>query len=154
MKEITLHREWLVKAPLEDVFRMMTDFERFPEYFPKVAEKISLSSWTVLKCQGETEIIPQIDHRHRRFGIGRRHRFALYDLGHTVLVRDARQARSQSAELDIRSGLDDALSPHGHRRVPGLEQRLGQERRPESSRRIFASASSQRGMVDHILRSA
>lgn len=42
MKEITLHNQWLVKAPVEDVFRMMTDFEKFPEHFPKVAESIQI----------------------------------------------------------------------------------------------------------------
>ena len=42
MKEITLHGQWLVKAPVEDVFRMMTDFEKFPEHFPKVAESIQV----------------------------------------------------------------------------------------------------------------
>lgn len=42
MKEITLHDQWLVKAPIEDVFKMMTDFERFPEHFPKVAESIQV----------------------------------------------------------------------------------------------------------------
>lgn len=42
MKEITLHDQWLVKAPVEDVFRIMTDFEKFPEHFPKVAESIQV----------------------------------------------------------------------------------------------------------------
>lgn len=42
MKEITLHDQWLVKAPVEDVFKMMTDFEKFPEHFPKVAESIQV----------------------------------------------------------------------------------------------------------------
>ncbi|MFA6315222.1 MAG: SRPBCC family protein [Candidatus Paceibacterota bacterium] len=42
MKEITLHGEWLVKAPVENVFRMMTNFEKFPEYFPKVAESMQV----------------------------------------------------------------------------------------------------------------
>lgn len=42
MKEITLHDQWLVKAPVEDVFRMMTDFEKFPEHFPKVAESVQV----------------------------------------------------------------------------------------------------------------
>ena len=42
MKEITLHGEWLVKAPVADVFRIMTSFEKFPEYFPKVAESIQV----------------------------------------------------------------------------------------------------------------
>lgn len=42
MKEITLHNQWLVKAPIEDVFRIMTDFENFPKYFPKVAESVQV----------------------------------------------------------------------------------------------------------------
>ena len=67
------------------------------------------------------------------------------------MVRDARQARSQPAELDIRSGLDDALSPHGHCCVPHLEQRLGSQRRAESSRRVSISARSQYRVVNHLL---
>lgn len=42
MKEITLHGQWLVKAPVEDVFRMVTDFEKMPDNFPKVAESIQI----------------------------------------------------------------------------------------------------------------
>ncbi len=42
MKEITLHSEWLIKAPVEEVFRMMTNFEKWPNYFPKVAESIEV----------------------------------------------------------------------------------------------------------------
>jgi hypothetical protein len=43
MNEITLHNQWVVKAPIEDVFRIMTDFEKFPEHFPKVAESIQIN---------------------------------------------------------------------------------------------------------------
>ena len=42
MKDITLHAKWLIKAPLTEVFDIMTDFEKFPEYFPKVAESIQV----------------------------------------------------------------------------------------------------------------
>lgn len=42
MKEITLHDQWLIKAPIEDVFKIVTDFEHFPERFPKVAEAIKI----------------------------------------------------------------------------------------------------------------
>jgi carbon monoxide dehydrogenase subunit G len=42
MKEIKLHGQWLIKAPLEDVFKVITDFENFPKYFPKVAESIQI----------------------------------------------------------------------------------------------------------------
>ncbi len=43
MNEITLHKQWVVKAPLNDVFGIMTDFEKFPEHFPKVAESIRIN---------------------------------------------------------------------------------------------------------------
>lgn len=40
MKEITLHKQWVIKAPVEDVFKIITDFEKLPKYFPKVAESV------------------------------------------------------------------------------------------------------------------
>jgi hypothetical protein len=43
MNEITLHDQWVIRAPMADVFGIMTDFERFPEYFPKVAESIQIN---------------------------------------------------------------------------------------------------------------
>jgi carbon monoxide dehydrogenase subunit G len=43
MKEITLRGSWLVKAPVEEVFKTITDFEKFPEYFPKVAETVQVT---------------------------------------------------------------------------------------------------------------
>lgn len=44
MKEkITLNAKWLIKAPLTEVFRIMTDFEKWPEYFPKVGESIQVT---------------------------------------------------------------------------------------------------------------
>jgi len=42
MKDITLHGQWLIKAPLTEVFNIVTDFEKFPENFPKVAEAIKI----------------------------------------------------------------------------------------------------------------
>lgn len=43
MKEITLHKQWSIKAPVEDVFKIMTDFKKIPEYFPKVAEAVQIN---------------------------------------------------------------------------------------------------------------
>lgn len=40
MKEIKLHNQWLIKAPIENVFKVITNFEKFPENFPKVAKSI------------------------------------------------------------------------------------------------------------------
>jgi len=42
MDNITLHKQWVVKAPLNEVFNVMTDFEKFPEYFPKVADAVCI----------------------------------------------------------------------------------------------------------------
>lgn len=42
MKNINLHASWLIKAPLLEVFNIMTDFEKFPENFPKVAQAIQI----------------------------------------------------------------------------------------------------------------
>ncbi len=43
MKEITLHNQWFINAPIEAVFRIITDFEKLPEYFPKVAESVQIN---------------------------------------------------------------------------------------------------------------
>jgi len=43
MKEITLHKQWVIKASIEDVSRIMTNFEKLPEYFPKVAESVQIN---------------------------------------------------------------------------------------------------------------
>lgn len=40
---ITLHQSWVIRAPLPQVFNIMTDFEKFPQYFPKVAETIRVT---------------------------------------------------------------------------------------------------------------
>jgi hypothetical protein len=42
MKDIRLQAHWLIKAPLIDVFNIMTDFEKFPEHFPRVAAAIQI----------------------------------------------------------------------------------------------------------------
>ncbi len=41
--KIILHAKWVIKAPLSEVFSIMTDFEKWPEYFPKVAQSIQIT---------------------------------------------------------------------------------------------------------------
>lgn len=40
MNTISLKASWHVKAPLQEVFKIMTNFEKFPEYFPEVAKNL------------------------------------------------------------------------------------------------------------------
>lgn len=40
---IALRGAWLIKASLAKVFDIMTDFEKLPEYFPKVAEAVRVN---------------------------------------------------------------------------------------------------------------
>jgi carbon monoxide dehydrogenase subunit G len=42
MKNITLKAKWYIKAPVGEVFSIMSDFEKFPEYFPQVASDIRI----------------------------------------------------------------------------------------------------------------
>ena len=43
MKQIHLQSSWIIKAPIEEVFKIVTDFEKMPEYFPKVAKSIIIT---------------------------------------------------------------------------------------------------------------
>lgn len=42
MKHIHLQGSWIIKAPLEDVFNIITDFENMPKNFPIVAKSITI----------------------------------------------------------------------------------------------------------------
>ncbi len=42
MKNITLRGQWIIKASVVDVARIMTDFENLPKYFPKVADSVRI----------------------------------------------------------------------------------------------------------------
>jgi carbon monoxide dehydrogenase subunit G len=48
MSTITLHKTWIIKASINEVAKIMTDFEKFPERFPKVAESLR-----VVKREGD-----------------------------------------------------------------------------------------------------
>lgn len=42
MKKITLHDRWVIKGPIQNVAQIMTDFEKLPQYFPRVAESVRI----------------------------------------------------------------------------------------------------------------
>ncbi|HNV12450.1 MAG TPA: SRPBCC family protein [bacterium] len=42
MKKITLHGQWIIKASIDNVFKVITNFEKWPNYFPKVTESIQI----------------------------------------------------------------------------------------------------------------
>ncbi len=96
MKDIALRAKWIIKAPLPEVFNIMTDFERFPENFPKVAESIQivkregnhLEIKAIVKSFGEnfpvkmrTEILPMkgyiSDNESPKFGTSGHEEFLL-----------------------------------------------------------------------------
>ncbi|MFA5737162.1 MAG: SRPBCC family protein [Candidatus Paceibacterota bacterium] len=43
MKQILLKNSWIIKAPIEKVFNIVTDFENMPKNFPKVAESVTIT---------------------------------------------------------------------------------------------------------------
>jgi|GEM_PF-175017 len=47
MHHITLRKQWVIKAPVDAVCHIVTDFEHMPEHFPKIAKSIQ-----VLKREG------------------------------------------------------------------------------------------------------
>lgn len=57
MKEVTLHANWLIRAPITEVFNILTDFEKWPEYFPKVAESIHIKKHegTILEIEASVK---------------------------------------------------------------------------------------------------
>ena len=64
-EKITLHDKWLIEAPLAEVFNIITDFEKFPEYFPKVAESIR-----IIKREGNNlEMEATVKSFGQRFGV-------------------------------------------------------------------------------------
>lgn len=74
MNHIHLENSWIIKAPIEEVFNMITDFENIPKYFPKVAKSVKIikkenntldieaqvkSFWKIFLVTMKTKILPQ-----------------------------------------------------------------------------------------------
>jgi len=87
MKYIHLENSWVINAPIDEVFNIITDFENMPKYFPKVAESITISKregnnleivaqvksfGTTFPVQMKTTILPQkgfiSDNQNSKFG--------------------------------------------------------------------------------------
>ncbi len=43
MKHIHLEGTWIIKAPIEEVFKIIADFENTPKNFPRVAESVNIT---------------------------------------------------------------------------------------------------------------
>jgi len=99
MKKIHLEESWVIKARLDEVFNIMTDFEKMPEYFPAVAESLVIVSreGNKLKIEAkaksfgrifpvhmQTEIIPQkgfiSDNQNPKLGISGHEEFLMEEI--------------------------------------------------------------------------
>ncbi len=43
MKKITLKKDWLIKAPRQQIYKIVSDFEAMPKNFPKVAYSLEIT---------------------------------------------------------------------------------------------------------------
>jgi len=87
MKHIHLEGSWIINAPIEEVFKIITDFENMPKNFPKVAESVTIkkregnnleieaqvkSFGTTFPVKMKTKILPQrgfiSDNQRSKFG--------------------------------------------------------------------------------------
>jgi carbon monoxide dehydrogenase subunit G len=87
MKHIHLEDSWTIKAPIEEVFNIITDFENMPKNFPKVAKSVTItkregnnleidaqvkSFGMIFPVKMKTQIIPQrgfiSDNQSQKFG--------------------------------------------------------------------------------------
>jgi carbon monoxide dehydrogenase subunit G len=56
MKHIHLENSWIIKAPLEEVFKIVTDFENMPKNFPKVAKSLNITKQEVNDLEIEAQV--------------------------------------------------------------------------------------------------
>ncbi len=61
MKKIELKGSWVIQAPKEKIYSIVSDFEKMPERFPKVAHSL-----TITKREGDTLYI---DAKAKSFGM-------------------------------------------------------------------------------------
>jgi carbon monoxide dehydrogenase subunit G len=98
MNHIKLKGSWIIKAPINQVFRIISDFENMPNNFPAVAESLIItkkdgnkleidakakSFGMVFPVKMKTEIIPErgfiSDNENSKLGISGHEEFLLMD---------------------------------------------------------------------------
>ncbi len=75
MKRIHLQGSWIIKAPKEEIYKIVSDFETMPKYFPSIAQSIHIigkqgnqqqmvarvkSFGKVFDVKMQTELLPNI----------------------------------------------------------------------------------------------
>lgn len=75
MKQIHLKGSWIIKAPKEEIYKIVSDFENMPKHFPTIAESVRItekqgnhqkmearvkSFGKVFDVQMNTELVPNI----------------------------------------------------------------------------------------------
>ncbi len=76
MKRLHLQGSWFIKAPKEEIYKIVSDFENMPNYFPAVAESVHItekqgnhqkmsarvkSFGKVFDVTMQTELLPNVD---------------------------------------------------------------------------------------------
>lgn len=99
MKKITLKGSWIIKAPIDQVFKIISDFENMPNNFPSVAESLIItkkdgnnleidakakSFGMVFPVKMKTEILPRIgyisDNENSKLGISGHEEFLMEEI--------------------------------------------------------------------------
>lgn len=98
MKQLQLKGSWIIKASREDVYRIVSDFENMPKYFPTIAESVHLyekngnyqkmdarvkSFGKVFDVKMQTELLPNIGFRsdnESSFGTSGHEEFVMEDV--------------------------------------------------------------------------
>ena len=99
MKHINLKGSWVIKAPIDQVFNIISDFENMPKNFPTVAESLVItkrdgnkleidakakSFGSVFPVKMKTEIIPRVgyisDNVNLKLGISGHEEFLMEEV--------------------------------------------------------------------------
>src|SRR5688572_25471340 len=64
MKPVRFHGDWIIRAPRDRVYALMTDFERWPELFPQMVEAITVVSRneTTAVVEGDFNLVGRRGH--------------------------------------------------------------------------------------------